>query len=178
MAGKENFTVDEWDLLRQSPYRASMVVVAASPSGPIGLIQESAAAAKMMLQAGESAKTPLMQSLVQDLRQKLSLPVLPAAGESTDPLTEDALAKLKQTSDLLATKATPEEADEVKQWLVSIGRATAEAAREGGFLGFGGELVSDEEQAALCEINAALGLRACPSGSTKESTKLVKDQFN
>ena len=36
MSGKADFSVDEWDLLRSSPLMASMLVVAASPSGPVG----------------------------------------------------------------------------------------------------------------------------------------------
>jgi hypothetical protein len=57
---------------------------------------------------------------------------------------------------LLNTKATPEEASEVRAWLAKIAQATAEAAREGGFLGFGPTSVSDEEKAALGMLNAAL----------------------
>ena len=36
----------------------------------------------------------------------------------------------------------------------------AEAAKEGGFLGFGGTQVSEKEQAALSQLGAALGVRA------------------
>ena len=39
-----------------------------------------------------------------------------------------------------------------------MGVATAEAAKEGGFLGFGGTLVSDDEKSALQTIRTALGL--------------------
>ena len=38
--------------------------------------------------------------------------------------------------------------------------ATAEAAKEGGFLGIGGVLVSEAEKATLIEISSALGLAA------------------
>ena len=59
---------------------------------------------------------------------------------------------------MLAKKATPEESTEVKQWLANVAKATAEATKEGGFLGFGGTLVSDEEKAALATIHSTLGL--------------------
>ena len=46
MSSKVDFNVDEWDLLRSAPVMASILVVAASPSGPVGLVQETSAADK------------------------------------------------------------------------------------------------------------------------------------
>jgi hypothetical protein len=67
---------------------------------------------------------------------------------------------LQRTSDLLEKKATPEEATEMKLWLAQIAQKTAEATKEGGFLGFGGTLVSEEEKAAIAKVNSSLGLAA------------------
>jgi hypothetical protein len=53
-----------------------------------------------------------------------------------------------------------EEATEVRQWLTRVAQATAEAAKEGGFLGFGGTLVSEEEKAAIARIESTLGIPA------------------
>jgi hypothetical protein len=39
-----------------------------------------------------------------------------------------------------------------------IAQLVAEAAAEGGFLGFGGVQVSDKEKATLAEINTTLGV--------------------
>jgi hypothetical protein len=61
---------------------------------------------------------------------------------------------------LLEKKATPEEATETKQWLTKIAQATAEATKEGGFLGFGGTLVSEEEKAAIANVTSTLGVPA------------------
>ena len=61
---------------------------------------------------------------------------------------------------MLGQKATPEETTELKQWLAQIAQKTAEATKEGGFLGFGGTLVSDEEKAAIAKVNSSLGLAA------------------
>jgi hypothetical protein len=41
---------------------------------------------------------------------------------------------------------------------VSVGQKVAEAAKEGGFLGFGGTLVSDQEAATVREVSTALGV--------------------
>jgi len=159
MSTRADFSVDEWDLLRSSPFMASILVVAASPSGPIGLVQESTAAGKMILQAAGSAQTPLLKDLATDLTQKMSIPK-PPAGATPGQVQGAATEILKRTSDLLAQKATSEEATEVKQWLAGVAKATAEATKEGGFLGFGGTLVSDEEKAALATVNSTLGLAA------------------
>jgi hypothetical protein len=59
----------------------------------------------------------------------------------------------------VAAKA-PAEAQEFKMWLMSIARKAADAAKEGGFLGFGGTQVSEQEQRALSELGSALGVSA------------------
>jgi hypothetical protein len=157
MSTKVDFSADEWDLLRSSPLMASILVVAASPSGPVGLIQESAAAGKMIVQTAQSAQTPLLKALAEDLTQQMSIPKAPP-GTTPDKIQAAAAEILKRTSALLAQKATPEEIAEIKQWLAKVAQATAEATKEGGFLGFGGTLVSDQEKTALATVNSALGL--------------------
>jgi hypothetical protein len=47
-----------------------------------------------------------------------------------------------------------------KAWLRQISQHVAEASKEGGFLGIGGEQVSDAEKATLKEISGALKLAA------------------
>ena len=47
-----------------------------------------------------------------------------------------------------------------KTWLAGIAKAVAEAAPEGGFLGFGGTQVSDAEKATVGDIATALGVPA------------------
>jgi hypothetical protein len=157
MSTKADFSADEWDLLRSSSLMASILVVAASPSGPVGLIQESTAAGKMIVQSAQTAQTPLLKALAEDLTQHMSIPK-PPQGATPEKVQAAASEILKRTSALLAQKATPEEAAEIKQWLVKVAQATAEATKEGGFLGFGGILVSDQEKTALAMVNSNLGL--------------------
>jgi hypothetical protein len=157
MSTKADFNVEEWDLLRTSPLMASILVVAASPSGPLGLIQESAAAGKMIVQTAQSAQTPLLKDLAEDLTQKMSIPK-PPPGATPGQIQAAATEILKRTSDLLTQKATSEETAEIKQWLANVSQATAEATKEGGFLGFGGTLISDQEKTALATVRSALDL--------------------
>src|ERR1700743_731521 len=116
MSGKADFTVDEWDLLRSSPLMASMLVVAASPSGPIGLVQESSAAAKTILQTVGTAETPLLKALSEDVTQTMAIPK-PPPGATPGQVQEAAAEILRRTSALLNMKATAEETTEIKVWL-------------------------------------------------------------
>ena len=52
----------------------------------------------------------------------------------------------------------PADAAAFKSWLFSVSRRVAEAASEGGFLGFGGVQVSAAERATLGDIAEALGI--------------------
>ncbi len=154
MANKSNFSVEEWDLLRKVPFLTGMIVVAASPSGPIGLVQESAAASTMIREALEKAHTELMRVLAEDLKENLHVPRLEA--ETPDSIRQKGLAACRDVATLLSTKASPEEAEEFKSWLIELATKVAEAATEGGFLGFGGTLVTTEESSAIDQIQVAL----------------------
>jgi hypothetical protein len=52
---------------------------------------------------------------------------------------------------------SPAEAEEYKRWLVALAQKTAEAAKEGGFLGIGGTRVSEAETSAVSELNRTTG---------------------
>ena len=68
------------------------------------------------------------------------------------------MTKIREAGDLVSRKATPEEAQAYKQMLMAVAERTADAAKEGGFLFFGGERVSAGEQAFLTEVKGALHL--------------------
>jgi len=51
-----------------------------------------------------------------------------------------------------------EEADAFRRWLLAVATAAADAAKEGGFMGFGAELVSQGEQRMLGELRATLDM--------------------
>ena len=52
---------------------------------------------------------------------------------------------------------SPEHAAAYKDFLKATALKVAEASKEGGFLGFGGEQISDAEKKTLEEITAILG---------------------
>jgi hypothetical protein len=78
--------------------------------------------------------------------------------KNLDGVKKTALEALKAAAALLDAKATPDEAAEIKSWLYDVSVKAANAAKEGGFLGFGGTRVSEKEKAALQEIAGILGV--------------------
>lgn len=163
MTTKANFTPEEWNLLRRAPMMAGLVVVAASPSGPVGILQETFAVGKVLADAKAQTPGELISSLVADLTteegRKAARPA-DLVGKSPEQIKSNALDSLRQVGTLLDQKARPEESQAVKRWLHDTGKRVSEAAKEGGFLGLGGTQVSEQEKAALNELGRSLGVAA------------------
>lgn len=58
----------------------------------------------------------------------------------------------------MSAKAKPEEATAYWHWLVTTAQAAADAAKDGGFMGFGAEQVSRGEQGMLDKLGSMLGV--------------------
>jgi hypothetical protein len=69
---------------------------------------------------------------------------------------QQVLEELRGVNELVTAKATPEEVEAFGRWLLAAAQAAADAGKEGGFLGFGGEQVSAGEQHMLDQVRAAL----------------------
>jgi hypothetical protein len=161
MTDKSNFTPDEWKLIMQSPMMAGLAVSAAEPSGLWGTLKESLAAggalakattdsnANALVRAVATGFTSADGTAARDgIKEKL------AGGKPAD-IKVKSIETLRQVSTLIDTKA-PSDAAAFKAWLRQISEHTAEAAAEGGILGFGGVQVSDAERATLAEVSSAL----------------------
>jgi hypothetical protein len=61
---------------------------------------------------------------------------------------------------VLEAKASVAETVSYKHWVLGIADRVARAAKEGGFLGIGGERISSDEKAAIAAIREALDLDA------------------
>ena len=66
------------------------------------------------------------------------------------------LDELRAVGGIIAAKATAEEASAFGTWLVAAAQAAADAAKEGGFMGFHAERVSEREQAMLDQVRGAV----------------------
>ncbi len=156
---KEDFTQEEWQVLFTAPSMAGLAVTAASPSGPIGVMKEMFAVGMSLAElVKEKSENPLIQALVEDVRQRGTKPQKPGGLKSMDEVKEYALGQLRSASEIIDSKDAGAVGEEFKAWLVDISKRTAEAAKEGGFFGFGGERVSKEEEAMIGEVSSILNV--------------------
>ncbi|MCD0171776.1 hypothetical protein IHN59_19320, partial [Deinococcus sp. 23YEL01] len=74
------------------------------------------------------------------------------AGEARD----QSLQAVRQAAWLVSARASPDDNTAYRQMLMRVAERTANAAREGGFLGIGGKLVDEKEQEVLDELRRLL----------------------
>jgi hypothetical protein len=165
MATKANFTLDEWKVILGSPMLAGLAVTLAEPSGIWGLMKEGMVSGTAMLQAKTDAgATELAKALVADMEtsegRSLAQDGLKSelTGKSPAELKQQVIAILVRVGQILDAKA-PADSAAFKAWLKHIAEQVAEAASEGGFLGFGGVKVTDAEKASIGEVEQALMAR-------------------
>jgi hypothetical protein len=151
VTSKSAFNAEEWETIAEAPVFAGLRVVAASKGGTI---RESLAVAKVYAHAREQqGESELLDELVDSAPPVDTQDVRNAGGDIVAVSNE----RLREALTLLSDKATPEEIEEYKQFVLQVAQAAAEAHKEGGFIGIGGKPVSEQEQAALDEIRAGLG---------------------
>jgi hypothetical protein len=147
---KADFNADEWSKVVEAPLLAGLHVVAADRGGSI---RESVAVARVYAEArkgkGESELLDELAATPPAVDQKQ----VRSAGD----LGPQATARLREAVGILQQKASPEEVDAYRNFVMDVAEAAAKAHKEGGFIGIGGKQVSEKEQAALDEIQAALG---------------------
>jgi len=167
MATKTDFTADEWKFLLQSPLVAAIAVSAADPSGIIGMLKESMASARALLAAKTDPNADaLVKAVVDDFEtsegRALAQDGFRAAITGAEKPAEVVAKAIDSLKAIAATLDAKGGADAVpfKTWLAGVARSVAEAAPEGGFLGFGGTQVSEAEKATVSGIAAALGVPA------------------
>ena len=155
MTSKQDFTDEEWTRVRRAPLVAGVAISLADPGGPIEVAKETAATLR-------SATLPPSQ---EELLAAVAFDVQASARERHNPLggfkptgNEQILEELRAVNELVTAKATPEEAEAFRRWLVAAAQAAADAGKEGGFLGFGAERVSAGERRMLDQVRAAVGM--------------------
>jgi hypothetical protein len=154
MTTKTDFTEDEWIRVRRAPFVAGMAISIADPGGPIELAKESMGTVK------SATNPPSREQLLTDIALDLQAMTQQRQNPLKDfkPQTPDQIQdELRAVSDLVSSKASAEEAAAFKQWLLATAQAAADAAKEGGFMGFGAIQVSQGEQNMLDQLRATIG---------------------
>ena len=167
MATKADFTPDEWKLLLQSPLVAGVAISAADPSGLFGMLKESMASARALVQAKtDPGADALVKAVAGEFETsegrglaQSGVSAAVSGAKAPAEIVSKALDSLKAAAALLDAKGGPD-ATPFKTWLAGVAKSVAEAAPEGGFLGFGGTQVSDTEKATVAQVAAALGVPA------------------
>ena len=156
MAFEEQFGAEEWQIVVRAPFQAALAIVAADPGGLVAAAKEGGALAGVM-RSGDGA-AGLVDELVADIQSdRPSMKEVGLARQPKDQALASAISAMTQAVSVVEAKA-PAEAAGFRQWLYGISERVANAAKEGGLLGIGGERVSDDEQAALNRIRSALGV--------------------
>jgi hypothetical protein len=160
MASKADFTDEEWTRLKRAPFVAGMAISIADPGGPIEAVKETSATLKTVLAAGESGDhgglvSEIARETADDARHHRN-PLSgfkPAKGGTAGV---EILDELRAVNGVVSDKASPEDAAAVRAWLLDAAQAAANAAKEGGFMGFHAERVSEGEQRMLDSVGEAL----------------------
>jgi hypothetical protein len=153
---KSDFTEDEWTRVVRAPLVAGLAISLADPGGPIETAKESMASLK------NATNPPSREQLLSEV----ALEIQGMAQQRQNPLSgfrptgsspgEAVLAELTEVQGVVAAKASADEAAAFGRWLVAAAQAAADAAKDGGFMGFGAQQVSEREQAMLDRVRAAL----------------------
>ena len=130
--------------------------------GPFGSIKEAFAPAGAIIEAAKGSNELLrgicdreeLKAAQQSLRNSIKI------GSDIKSLREQlqnaAADKAAEANAILKKKGSTSDLDAYRHLLVDIADRTAKAAKEGGFLGFGGEWVSEGERAVISAISQAL----------------------
>jgi hypothetical protein len=146
MTTKADFTPQEWELILEGPTSAGMMVITAQRGGTL---RETVSMAKAYAEArAHHGQSELLDEIV-------------AAKPEIDHTRYGSFAELKERSmghlrdavALLDGKASAQELDEYKRFIVNLADKVAHAHREHG----AEDAVGDAERAAIADISQALG---------------------
>jgi hypothetical protein len=159
MTSKADFSEEEWTRLKRAPFVAGMAISLADPGGPIEVVKETAATLKTVREAADSGgRGELVDALAKE--------VVAETGHRENPLKgfkpkgalagQEIVEELAGVNGIVSAKATPEEAAAYRAWLQAAAQEAANAAKEGGFMGFHAERVSEGEQRMLDKLEEVL----------------------
>jgi hypothetical protein len=143
MTGKADFTQQEWETVLEGPPSAGMIVVMAQRGGTI---RETFAIGKAYAEARQQhGESELLDEIVAAKPE-----VDHTRYQSLEELRQHGLQHLRDAVEVLERKATPEEVEGYRRFVLMLAEKVASAHREGGVA------VSEAERAAIEEISTSL----------------------
>jgi hypothetical protein len=157
MASKADFTPEEWSKILFAPVNTALAIALASPSGPIGMVQEMyAAVASVVDTEKDPGASQILKDMLADMKAKSEKPQ-PPKFDNLEEGRAKVLAEVQEAVALIDAKGGADAAG-IKTWLYGVAERAAKAAKEGGFMGFGGTEVSPEETAMLGQLAGMFGV--------------------
>ena len=156
MTRRSDFTSDQWStLLSAIPMSARAVAAAAGSRRQIedelhefvDLVQDA---------TDDEPGDQLLHDLVAAIHGLLASGGIPAETDSETAYT-DALETARKGGAILAVVADPVQADAVRAWFTRSMWRVAAAAKEGGVLGIGADVISPGEAVVISELADAFG---------------------
>ena len=144
MTTKAAFSPDEWNVVLEGPPTAGMMVITAAHGG---MFRETIAMTKAYTDArAQHGASELLDDIVA------TKPELDHTRyHSPEELRENGLAHIRNAVTLVEGKATAQELDDYRRFVLALADKVASAHREGG------QDVSPGETEAIQQITAALG---------------------
>ena len=144
MTTKAAFSPEEWKVVLEGPPTAGMVVITAARGG---MFRESVAMSKAYAEAhAQHGGSELLDEIVAAKPE-----VDHTRYHSAEELRDSGLGHLRDAVALLESKATAEELDDYRRFVLTLADKVAAAHREHG------QSVSPAEAEAIEQITAALG---------------------
>jgi hypothetical protein len=144
MTTKAAFAPEEWTVVLEGPSTAGMIVITAAHGGTF---RETIAMSKAYTEArGEHGESELLDEIVA-AKPKVDH----TRYHSPEELRDNGLGHIRDAMALLESKATAEERDEYRHFVLTLANKVASAHREHG------QDVSPAEAEAIQQVTAALG---------------------
>ena len=151
MTAKTAFSPSEWEQVLEGPPTAGLLVITASHGGTF---RESFAMSKAYAEArAQHGESELLDEIVAE-RPRMERGKL----HNHEELRDQGLDCLRGAVALLHDKATVEERDDYRRFVLTVANKVAAAPREGG------QLVSPAEAQAIQDITTALGTAGSSAG--------------
>lgn len=167
----ERYTEGEWLLIAGTPSMVGSAMAGAASSG-MGTVKELMANMRSVVEGKQMyPENDVIQSIIakpesreqakedfKAYREKAMARIKENNITKASEIKNMALEDLKIVLDLLKQNEIESHVIEYKHWVLNIAQSVAEAAKEGGILGFGGVRVSEEEEVFLQELSSILSV--------------------
>jgi hypothetical protein len=158
MATKADFNAEEWQTVVEGPAIGGLIVISSQRGGTI---RETVAMAKAYAEAKREHEGHDLLGDVAAAPPRIS----PKEFSSVEDLHTSGIERVRNAVSILEAKASPEEVEAYRSFAMAVADRAAEADKSGGFLGVGGERVSDAERQAIGQLAEALGTEPPPTTS-------------